>query len=62
LNLPPPVKKFFHVPKSSSHRDGMDATILYGTHAKFVEKWLDKLDAEDEVATATATAEAPAAS
>lgn len=40
----------------------MDATILYGTHAKFVEKWLDKLDAEDEVATATATAEAPAAS
>jgi hypothetical protein len=28
----------------------------YGAHAKFVEKWLDKLDAENEVATATATA------
>lgn len=43
-------------------RDGLDATMNYGAHAKFVEKWLDKLDVENEVATATATAEAPAAS
>ena len=43
-------------------RDGLDATMNYGAHAKFVEKWLDKLDAENEVATATATAESPAAS
>jgi hypothetical protein len=27
----------------------------YGAHAKFVEKWLDKLDAENAVATATAS-------
>ena len=34
----------------------------YGAHAKFVEKWLDKLDAENAVAAAIATAESPAAS
>ena len=43
-------------------RDGLDATMNYGAHSKFVEKWLDKLDVEDAVATATATAESPAAS
>lgn len=44
------------------HRDGLEATMDYGAHAKFVEKWLNKLDVENEVATATATAESPAAS
>ena len=34
----------------------------YGAHAKFVEKWLDKLEAEDNVAIAVAAAESPAAS
>lgn len=34
----------------------------YGAHSKFVEKWLDKLDKENEVATAVASAEPPAAS
>ena len=42
-------------------RDALDATMNYGAHAGFVEKWLDKLDLESEVATATATAESPAA-
>ena len=43
-------------------RDGLDATLNYGAHAKFVEKWLDKLDVEDEVEIATAAAESSAAS
>lgn len=43
-------------------RDGLDTTLNYGAHAKFVEKWIDKLDVENQVATATATAESPAAS
>jgi hypothetical protein len=34
----------------------------YGAHAKFVEKWLDKLDTENEVMSAVATAESSAAS
>jgi len=47
-------------------RDGLDATVNYGVHSKFVEKWLDRLDAEDKatettVPAATATAEAPQA-
>jgi len=52
----------FIVDKKGIVRDGLDATMNYGAHAKFVEKWLDKLDVENEVATATATAESPAAS
>jgi len=54
----------FIVDKNGVVRDGLDATINYGAHSKFVEKWLDKLDAEDKAtaaaaATMTATAEAP---
>jgi peroxiredoxin Q/BCP len=29
-----------------TNRDGLDATMNYGAHSKFVEKWLDKLDEE----------------
>ena len=43
-------------------RDALDATMNYGAHAKFVEKWLDKLEVENKVATATETAESAAAS
>lgn len=43
-------------------RDGLDATMNYGAHSKFVEKWLDKLDTEDKAAVAVAAAESPAAS
>ena len=43
-------------------RDGLDATMNYGAHAKFVEKWLDKLDVENQIAIAAAAAESPAAS
>jgi peroxiredoxin Q/BCP len=53
----------------------LDATVNYGAHSKFVEKWLAKLEAEElktqeptpeaeaetTEATATATAEEPAA-
>ncbi|KAG6811637.1 hypothetical protein H0H92_006507 [Tricholoma furcatifolium] len=28
-------------------RDTLDATMNYGAHAKFVAKWLDKLEAEE---------------
>lgn len=48
-------------------RDALDTTINYGAHSKFVEKWLDILQAEDDASkttaaspTETATAEAPA--
>lgn len=51
------------------HRDALDTTINYGAHSKFVEKWLDILQSEDEAAskvaeeapTETATAEEPSA-
>ena len=45
-----------------NNRDGLDATMNYGAHAKFVEKWLDKLEVENEMVTATETAESAAAS
>jgi peroxiredoxin Q/BCP len=59
--------KIFHVLNFSfslcmDDRDALDATLNYGAHAKFVENWLDKLYLENEIATATATAESPAAS
>jgi len=47
------------------YRDALDATVVYREHSKFVEKWLKKLEEEDEVAasvpkpTPTATAEEP---
>jgi hypothetical protein len=28
-------------------RDALDATVNYGAHAKFVEKWLDQLETEN---------------
>jgi len=44
----------------SAFRDALDATINYGAHSKFVEKWLEQLDEEGKKEpTATATAEAP---
>ena len=33
----------------------------FGAHAKFVEKWLDKLDEENDVKIAVAAAESAAA-
>ena len=33
-------------------RDALDATMNYGAHSKFVEKWLDKLDGEEGTETA----------
>ena len=36
-------------------RDGLDATMNYGAHSKFIEKWLDKLEAEDKAAANSAT-------
>lgn len=39
-------------------RDALDATMNYGVHAKFVAKWLDKLDAENE-STDNGAASAP---
>lgn len=41
-----------------SCRDVLEATINYGAHVKFVNKWLEKLEAESKPA---AEAEAPAA-
>lgn len=55
------VLNFFNI-LSMDDRDGLDATMNFGAHSKFVEKWLDKLDAEDNVATAVAAVESPAAS
>ena len=66
VQIYPSVKNFqvlnFLFSLSMDNRDGLDATMNYGAHAKFVENWLDKLDLENKVATATATAESPAAS
>ncbi|KAF9478199.1 thioredoxin-like protein [Pholiota conissans] len=73
LGLLPVARVTFVVDKEGIVRDALDATINYGAHSKFVEKWLTKLEAEEkaakepapaatEVAEATpaATAEAPA--
>jgi len=62
LGLVPVARVTFIVDKKGVVRDGLDATMNYNAHAKFVENWLDKLEAEDNVApSATATAESPAA-
>ena len=55
-------------------RDALDATLNFGAHSKFVEKWLVQLEAEEKAvpaptpatpaateATATTTAEVPTA-
>ncbi|KAF8817025.1 peroxiredoxin Q [Phlegmacium glaucopus] len=66
LGLVAVARVSFIVDKKGVVRDALDATMNYGAHTKFVEKWLDKLDAEDKAAeitvpaaTATATAEGP---
>jgi peroxiredoxin Q/BCP len=61
--LVPVARVTFIVDKKGVVRDGLDATMNYNAHSKFVETWLDKLEAEDnvEAPTATATAESPAA-
>lgn len=44
-------------------RDALDATMNYGAHGKFAEKWLAKLDEEDKnevpAPTSTSTADVP---
>jgi len=40
-------------------RDGLDATMNYGAHSKFVTKWLEKLQKEQESPAPTATAQVP---
>lgn len=42
----------FIVDKKGIVRDALDATMNYGAHSKFVEKWLDKLDGEEGTETA----------
>ncbi|KAF8194175.1 peroxiredoxin Q [Pholiota molesta] len=75
LGLLPVARVTFIVDKKGNVRDALDATVNYGAHSKFVEKWLAKLEAEElkaqeptaeaaaetTEATATATAEDPAA-
>lgn len=44
-------------------RDALDATLNYGAHVKFVNKWLEKLEAEAKKPADEAKAEdAPAPS
>ncbi|KAF8908882.1 thioredoxin-like protein [Gymnopilus junonius] len=43
----PVARVTFVVDKKGTVRDALDATINYAAHSKFVEKWLDKLQAED---------------
>jgi len=62
LGLTALARVTFIIDKKGVVRDALDATMNYGAHSKFVEKWLDKLDAEDKAAVAIATAESPAAS
>jgi len=47
FGLTPVARVTFIVDKKGVVRDALDATINYGAHSKFVEKWLDKLQAED---------------
>jgi len=47
LGFTPVARVTFIVDKKGIVRDALDATINYGAHSKFVEKWLDKLQAED---------------
>ncbi|KAF9077632.1 peroxiredoxin Q [Rhodocollybia butyracea] len=42
-------------------RDGLDTTINYSAHSKFVTKWLEKLQKESETAPVAITEAAPAA-
>ncbi|KAF9046705.1 peroxiredoxin Q [Panaeolus papilionaceus] len=37
----------FVIDKKGIVRDSLDATMNYAAHSKFVEKWLEKLEAED---------------
>ncbi|KII90745.1 hypothetical protein PLICRDRAFT_107357 [Plicaturopsis crispa FD-325 SS-3] len=40
-------------------RDALDATLNFGAHAKFIEKWLVRLDAEAKGASTSGNAESP---
>ncbi|PPQ77479.1 hypothetical protein CVT25_011348 [Psilocybe cyanescens] len=67
LGLAAVARVTFIVDKKGIVRDALDATMNYGAHSKFVEKWLARLQTEDEAtaetpttpAVETATAEAP---
>ncbi|KAJ6613337.1 peroxiredoxin Q [Mycena sp. CBHHK59/15] len=41
-------------------RDTLEGTLNYGAHSKFVTKWLDKLEAEEEAAVTPSAEETPA--
>lgn len=71
VTCPTSMKRYSHIPFV---RDALDATLNFGAHSKFVEKWLVKLEAEEKAvpvptptapaateAMATTTAEVPAA-
>jgi peroxiredoxin Q/BCP len=66
MGLAPIARVTFIIDRKGIIRDALDATMNYGAHSKFVEKWLDRLQQEDDAAakvpgpTETATAEAPA--
>ncbi|PPQ63624.1 hypothetical protein CVT24_004377 [Panaeolus cyanescens] len=47
LGLVDTARVTFVIDKKGIVRDALDATMNYGAHTKFVEKWLEKLDAED---------------
>jgi peroxiredoxin Q/BCP len=66
FGLLPVARVTFVVDKKGVIRDALDATLNFGAHSKFVEKWLVQLEAEEKPApaptaeaTATTTAEAP---
>ncbi|KJA16916.1 hypothetical protein HYPSUDRAFT_46821 [Hypholoma sublateritium FD-334 SS-4] len=46
LGLVPVARVTFVIDKKGIVRDALDATINYGAHSKFVEKWLAKLESE----------------
>ncbi|KAF8964287.1 thioredoxin-like protein [Flammula alnicola] len=62
LGLVAVARVTFIIDKKGIVRDALDATVNYGAHSKFVDKWLTKLEAEDRgEAPAEAEAATPAA-
>jgi len=74
FGLLPVARVTFVIDKKGVVRDALDATLNFGAHSKFVEKWLVQLEAEEKAvpvptpmapaateATGTTTAEVPAA-
>ncbi|PPQ65863.1 hypothetical protein CVT26_000797 [Gymnopilus dilepis] len=47
FGLIPSARVTFIVDKKGIVRDALDATLNYSAHSKFVDKWLDKLQAEE---------------